>query len=211
MPVSPKTRQALSTVRAICFDMDGTLTLPSIDFQRMRELAGVDKGKRILDAVMQFPSPRREAALEAIELVEKEGRENAKLMDGTKDLLEYLQIREVPLAILTRNNKQAVDHFMALLDMKTNPFVMTIDRSFHPCKPHPEPLVHISSKGFNLQPSQCLMVGDHADDVACGRSAGSSTCHVRADQCDDIVDADFSVNSMKHLHETLKLVWEESS
>ena len=49
----------------------GTLTVPALDFAKMRSLCGVPLGQPILETVLQYPEPRRSQAMEYIKQVEK--------------------------------------------------------------------------------------------------------------------------------------------
>jgi phosphoglycolate phosphatase-like HAD superfamily hydrolase len=42
----------------------------------------------------------------------KEGRENLRLLPGTRDILQWLGDEGVPCALLTRNDQEAVEHFV---------------------------------------------------------------------------------------------------
>ena len=60
--------------------MDGTLTIPCIDFGEMRRRAGVPAGQDILDAINGWPeAERRERAYAAIAEVEGEALKNMKV------------------------------------------------------------------------------------------------------------------------------------
>lgn len=69
--LEPAVLGRLRKVKGICFDMDGTLTIPALDFAKMRELTGVPDGKPILETVLQYPEPRRSEAMAVIKQVEK--------------------------------------------------------------------------------------------------------------------------------------------
>jgi phosphoglycolate phosphatase-like HAD superfamily hydrolase len=42
----------------------------------------------------------------------QEGRENLRLLPGTRDILQWLGDEGVPCALLTRNDHEAVEHFV---------------------------------------------------------------------------------------------------
>ena len=71
-------RHLHSTIRAIkgvIFDMDGTLTIPVLNFSEMRARIGLPQGADILAAVANMVADERERAMEIIEECEEEGRE----------------------------------------------------------------------------------------------------------------------------------------
>ena len=69
-------RHLYSTIRAIkgvIFDMDGTLTIPVLNFNEMRARLGLPQGTDILAAVANMGAEERERAMEIIEECEEEG------------------------------------------------------------------------------------------------------------------------------------------
>ena len=49
-------------IRGVAFDMDGTLTVPVLDFQLMRQRVGVPQTADILDTINAWAPERRERA-----------------------------------------------------------------------------------------------------------------------------------------------------
>ena len=169
-------------VRGVIFDMDGTLTVPVLDFVKMRKEVGVALGRDIGRADMlkeveaEICEDRRQAALEAIRIVEREGHEKMKLARDVRAVCDFLDERNIPRAILTRNSKESLDYFHDRLPAipKFHPAVSR-DCGFLP-KPHPDALEHISTQVWGFSTNEVLMVGDSAkDDVRAGRRAGAIT------------------------------------
>ena len=55
------------------FDMDGTLTIPVLNFTEMRTRLGLSQGADILPAVMNMESAERDRAMAIIRELEEEG------------------------------------------------------------------------------------------------------------------------------------------
>lgn len=53
--------------------MDGTLTIPALNFLEMRTRLGLSRGVDILPTVMVMPAEEREQAMEIIREMEEEG------------------------------------------------------------------------------------------------------------------------------------------
>ena len=53
--------------------MDGTLTVPVLDFVEMRSRLGLPQGADILPTVMRMPAAQRAQAMRTIEELEEEG------------------------------------------------------------------------------------------------------------------------------------------
>ena len=76
IPAQASARHLYSTIREIkgvIFDMDGTLTLPVLNFLEMRTRLGIPRGADILPTVLKMPREERERALNIIEELEDEG------------------------------------------------------------------------------------------------------------------------------------------
>lgn len=73
------------------------------------------------------------------------------------------------------------------------------ERSFIPPKPAPDAIHHIAA-GWNIDPSDTVMIGDSKDDMACGKAAGSITILLRNEKNAQLTDeADFVVDSLEHI------------
>ena len=60
-------------LKGVIFDMDGTLTLPILDFLAMKTRIGIPPEADILPTVLRMPQKERERALKIIEEYEDEG------------------------------------------------------------------------------------------------------------------------------------------
>ena len=69
-------------LRGIVFDMDGTLTVPCIDFAEMRRRVGVTTGDILLE-IDNWSSERRVAAHKILVEIETEANASMKVMPGT--------------------------------------------------------------------------------------------------------------------------------
>ena len=160
-------------VLGVVFDMDGTLTLQgAIDFARMRARVGAPRGTDVLEHIAAQPAAAR-AALEAAVIEEETaGLARMALAPDAREALVRLTSGGVPVALLTRNNDDAVSRTLALLDLPAPVFSVALSRSFTPCKPHPAPLRHIGA-AWSVRPEALAMVGDSVDDMLCARAAGA--------------------------------------
>ena len=196
---SPPDRPPL---RGVIFDMDGTLTVPNHDFKRMYERVGCVTSD-ILTEIDTWEPARRERAEAIIHEMETEALVGMRVMPHASSLGAFLDERDVPRGLVTRNVSASVDHFHAehwgrpefghersskqdnerrstsvsssgsFLGLK--PFFPALARDFRPFKPAPDALLHICA-AWGVPPSACAMVGDSAkDDVVAGNRAGCVT------------------------------------
>ncbi|KAL1342190.1 hypothetical protein HN51_028773 [Arachis hypogaea] len=176
---SPKTR-----LRGVVFDMDGTLTVPAIDFAAMyRAVLGEHEYNRIksqnpsgidiLHEIENWTPQKQRKAFETIADYERQGLNRLQIMPGAAELCGLLDSKNIRRGLITRNVKSAVDLFHERFGITFSP---ALSREFRPYKPDPAPLLHICSV-WDVLPNEVIMVGDSLkDDVACGKRAGAFTC-----------------------------------
>lgn len=177
-------------LRGVVFDMDGTLTVPNLDFSDLYARCNVSLGQDILRAIAEMKDPEQASKAKAIvEEVEKEGRRTLCLMPGAKELGTWLKAHQLPIALVTRNSQTTVDHFVQNLwknnkkqngndgedgdehvdgDALNLDFSLTISREENssnnnnfPPKPDPSAMYHIAQQwNIDLPTRDLLMVGD---------------------------------------------------
>lgn len=196
-PGNGKTPKGL---RGVIFDMDGTLTVPLLDFRRIRAELGLSGPEDLAVQIERMPAERRRKAWEWIERHEAEAAGKARLRPHARELLEEIRRREWRLGLLTRNTRQSVELLCDRFDLCFDR-VLTREHPF--IKPRPEPVLTMCAD-WNLSPAEVLVVGDYRHDIECGRRAGAPTCFVRNPGATDFSDmADYAVDSLLELHELL--------
>ncbi len=184
-----------SQYQGIIFDMDGTLTVPTLDFSAMRDDIGLGSGD-VAQEISALPPDQQQEAWRIVEQHEAEARQNMQLQPGTTELLRDCRSTGIRLGIVTRNTPQGVDAFCEMFDLQ---FDCILTRAFPFMKPHPAPVLHIL-EDWNLAGSDALMVGDYVHDIDCGREAGTDTCfYQNPGHPDHGITANFTVHSMQEL------------
>lgn len=167
----------------------------------MRARALIPPGSDILHHVSTLVGQDREHALAAIAQVEAEGRDRTRLNDGCVPLLQALHSLKVPMAILTRNNQDALEWMLqkfALTQFFPPNLRISRDFPFRP-KPHPDGLLHIAKTCGILDMKRVLMVGDWTDDIDAGLAAGCDTCLLKYDKNSHVTNAHIVVDSLGDL------------
>ncbi|XVE81964.1 hypothetical protein DITRI_Ditri15bG0108700 [Diplodiscus trichospermus] len=111
-----------SRLRGVVFDMDGTLTVPVIDFAAMyRAVLGVDEYKRvkaenpsgidILHHIENWSPDKQQIAYQIIADYEKQGLDRLQIMPGAAELCDFLDRKKIRRGLITRNVKESVDLF----------------------------------------------------------------------------------------------------
>ena len=158
--------------KGIIFDMDGTLTVPEINFGKMREILGVENGTDLLEYPKSLSKKDRIQYFKKLEEFEKEGQKNLRFQKGVIQTLNKFIESNIKLSIITRNCKANTDIVIDKLNIDFDP---VLTREFDYIKPHPGPIHHILSI-WKLKPEEVIIVGDFKDDILCGINAGILTC-----------------------------------
>lgn len=181
--------------KGLIFDMDGTLTVPAIDFISVRRELGILEGD-LVPIIDAWPEERRNWAWQLIEKYEDDVRSKTKLQPGVHDALVKFQRAGIKLGILTRNSRLGVDALLNILDIE---FDAILTRDHTHIKPAPEPVWEIT-KSWNITAEEALVIGDYIHDIECGNTAGASTCFFANPGMTSYADlADFSVTSFTEL------------
>ncbi len=147
--------------------MDGTLTIPRLDFPRIKTEMGIGD-QPILESLASMPPHRRAAAEAILHRHEDEAAANAELAPGCRELITCLRQRRIGMALVTRNRRQSVDTFLARHPL---PIDVLITRDDGPHKPHPASLL-LACHRLSVSPAHAWMVGDGSYDVQAAIAAG---------------------------------------
>ena len=120
-------RKVKSHIEGVIFDMDGTLTIPVLDFSELRTRLGINDTTDILEYANKCVGDKKQEVFRTIETFEDEGNKNLKLQPHIYDLFSYLKRNQLQTALITRNNSRAVEAFFEklLADDKDNVFHST--------------------------------------------------------------------------------------
>jgi HAD superfamily hydrolase (TIGR01549 family) len=186
--------------QGLIFDMDGTLTVPAIDFISVRRELGILEGD-LVPIIEAWPEERRNWAWQLIEKYEDAVRAQTKLQTGVYTALVKFRNANIKLGILTRNSQKGVDALLNILDIE---FDAILTREHPHIKPAPEPVWEIA-KSWNMSPETILVIGDYIHDIECGNAAGAKSCFfANPGMTSYAALADFTVASFAEL-ETLVL------
>jgi len=183
--------------RGIIFDMDGTLTVPQLNFGTIRsELQLPDDGHDLVRQIAALPSARQQHAWAVIERHEEEAAVHNRMQPGARETLERFARHGIRLGILTRNSPRSIEIFLQTFQL---PIEIAVGREFEPLKPAPEPVWHILRQ-WGLTPAECLLVGDFHHDLHAGRAAGTATCFFHNPDTESFAHlADYTVSNYAEL------------
>lgn len=181
-------------VKAVLFDLDGTLIdsapdlgaaadkmrtdrgLPSLPYEKYRPMAGA--GARGMLGVAfgmtpehpDFPAMREEF----FRNYEACMTQRTYVFDGVAQLIASLAERELAWGVVTNKSMRFTAPLTKAMPLfSTARTVVGGDSTPHP-KPHPAPLLE-AARQVGVRPIECVYVGDDLRDVQAGRAAGMRT------------------------------------
>lgn len=160
--------------------MDGTLTIPNLDFAEMYRRANVDMDDDILEAINRMDDAAATHAKGVIEEMEQEGRRTLQLMPGAAETIQWLAAHSIPTALVTRNSARTAQRLVELLETTTArdvafDHIITRDDEEFPPKPDPASFHRIATS-WNVPTENLAMVGDSlSNDIVYGKRAGATT------------------------------------
>ncbi len=189
-------------IRAICFDVDGTLSDTDDQFVKLLEkwlrlfsylFPKGDAQTTARRIVMALENPgtalhslpdrlnidHRIANLSAIlsrPLKQKRETPPLPIIPGVKEMLENLQPC-YPMAVVSARGQR---NTMAFLDyFQITPFFRAIatGQTCPHTKPYPDPILWVAEK-MSVPPTSCLLIGDTTVDIRAGRAAGAQNVGV---------------------------------
>lgn len=154
----------------IIFDLDGTLTVPVLDFDVIRAEIGIESGP-ILEAVAELTGHQRTRAEAILFAHEERAARSATLQPRAAQCVARLRKTGWPVAILTRNAQR----WAALILER---YAITVDalrtRDDGVIKPSPDAVNELLAQ-FDCDAAGSWMIGDHWFDIQTGLAAGCGT------------------------------------
>lgn len=196
MPSAPETEQPgggsllrrAAAVRAVLFDLDGTLiSTRRLYLEAYRRALEPDVGRLLTDAEIMALEPRSELRLLRAQVgdaaftacVERFQQHYRELHDthfggiyaGIPPMLEALRAAGLPLGVVTGKSRRSWDTTVAHCAL--GPFDVTVfdDDVAHP-KPHPEGLL-LAAERLGLPPTALAYVGDALSDTTAALATGA--------------------------------------
>jgi HAD superfamily hydrolase (TIGR01509 family) len=165
---------ANTRIKLVVFDMDGTLTMPILNFAKIRADIGmpIEFSGLTLDYIKTLTDETaRKRAFAILEHYEDVAANEAGLQPGAKKTLQTLSDWGLRTALLTRNSQRAVD---IVLGKHSLQFEDIFTRENAPPKPDPA-AINTLIKKYSLERDEVVMVGDLWPDVETGINAGVAT------------------------------------
>jgi len=195
----------MDSIKAVIFDLDGTITEPFFDFDAIRAEMGLlpDAGP-ILEAMEKMTAEQRTNAQKILDYHEQLAVKKSKLNPGAKETLDKLRQRSIKIGILTRNTK---DNAFAIAKKHNLKFDAVVSREDGPVKPDAFGVLELC-RIFSVKPAETLVVGDYLFDLLCARAGGAVAIllenHKNAKQFSRF--ADYSIRKIPQILEIIETI-----
>ena len=179
-------------MKAVLFDLDGTLIDTATDFIRIIQDMCRAEQRVVVDAAL-IRTQVSEGARAMVKLVYPElevddpvflahrqrfldvyGADIAvdtDLFEGMYPLLEALEAKGIPWGIVTNKPRWLSEALLNALNLTERCAVLVCPEDVKHTKPDPEPM-YLAAKHIQIDPKDCIYVGDHPRDIDAGRNAG---------------------------------------
>jgi len=183
-----------SLYKGVFFDLDGTLADTAPDLVAAANLLRITRGLAPLPYEVLRPTASagargliqgafgydnqhpqfEELRDEFLANYEKDICVHSKLFDGMDDLLQELEKEQVLWGIVTNKVERFTHPLLKLMSLHERSAAIVGGDTTPHSKPHPAPILK-AAEICNINPSQCLYVGDDLRDIEAGRAAGMKT------------------------------------
>ena len=189
-------------IKAVIFDLDGTITQPFFDFDNIREEIGLarDSGP-LLESMEKMTSQQRQNAEKILHYHEQKAVTESKLNANAKQTLSALRSAGINIGILTRNKRE---NALAVAKKHELEFDTVIGREDGPVKPDAFGVLRICEQ-FDVEPKETMLVGDYLFDLLSAKAAGAvAVLLANHSQADEFAEhADFCVEDISRILEII--------
>lgn len=217
-------------MKAVLFDLDGTLIDTAADFIRIIQDMCRAEQRTVVDAAL-IRTQVSEGARAMVKLVYPElevddpvflahrqrfldiyGADIAvdtDLFEGMYPLLEALETKGIPWGIVTNKPRWLSEALLSALNLTERCAVLVCPEDVKNTKPDPEPM-YLAAKQIQIHAQDCIYVGDHPRDIDAGRNAGMYSIlaaygYLPLEHKDDLTawHADCIVETVSQLHQVI--------
>lgn len=182
-------------VRAVLFDLDGTLIDTAPDFIRIIKLmcseanvpapsdasirAQVSEGARamvnLVHPELSVDSPELlNFRQQFLNIYQQNIAVDTCLFPDMDNVLKELEALDIPWGIVTNKPRGLSELLLDALHLTERCQVLVCPEDVKHTKPDPEPM-YLAAKQLNISPEKIMYVGDHPRDIDAGRAAGMPT------------------------------------
>lgn len=187
-------RAMFKNIRAVLFDLDGTLIdsapdlgaaadkmrtdrgLAPLPLERYRPMAGAGARGMLAEAFGIAPDHPEFLALREEFFLNYESCMTARtqIFAGVPELVSQILQRQMAWGVVTNKAARFTEPLTRALPLFASAGAVVSGDTTPHAKPHPAPLLEAALR-LNLEPQYCIYVGDDERDIVAGRAAGMGT------------------------------------
>ena len=168
----------INNIKAVLFDMDGTLTVPNIDWKELRARVGVAEGVGIMEHIYALSGLEARRADLIVRETEMTSVCDAVANQGLGQLFDQLENKPWKRALITNNHREAMERVVSTFDLR---FDLLMSREDAPLKPAPD-LLLLALERFEISPEEAVFIGDGRYDREASAAAGVRYIHLENDR-----------------------------
>ncbi len=185
-------------LKAIIFDLDGTLIEADYNWKKVREMLGIEEGS-ILSNFEKLSPCEREEKEAVLRQIEKEHTQRAYLVPGVYELISFLDAHGIKRALVTNNTRDNVEFILKKFDLKFE-VILTREDGFY--KPDPQPMYE-AIKRLGVDKDEVIAIGDSFLDLQAAKAAGIPIFILEKNK-EDLPGADFYYKDLYDIINYLK-------
>ncbi|WP_122900786.1 HAD-IA family hydrolase [Acinetobacter sp. B51(2017)] len=218
-------------MKAVLFDLDGTLIDTAADFIRIIQNMCREKGCKVVAgdlirtqvsegarAMVKLVYPELDVTDEVflahrqrfLDIYGADIAVDTDLFEGMYPLLAELEAANIPWGIVTNKPRWLSEALLEALNLTQRCSVLVCPEDVTHTKPDPEPM-YLAAKQIAIAPEDCIYVGDHPRDIDAGRAAKMYTIlaaygYLPLAHKDDLTawQADCIVNTVAELQQQIR-------
>lgn len=218
-------------MKAVLFDLDGTLIDTAADFIRIIQNMCREKGCEVVAgdlirtqvsegarAMVKLVYPELDVTDEVflahrqrfLDIYGADIAVDTDLFEGMYPLLAELEAANIPWGIVTNKPRWLSKALLEALNLTQRCSVLVCPEDVTHTKPDPEPM-YLAAKQIAIAPEECIYVGDHPRDIDAGRAAKMYTIlaaygYLPLAHKDDLTawQADCIVNTVAELQQQIR-------
>lgn len=159
-----------SNSKAFILDWDGVIADTKLDFSDIRKRYYGGRKALLLEEASTLSESERNSLMEELNELEVAAAKKATVVAGAFELIEWLNSREIPFCIVSRNSSESIKIAAEKISFQLPELVFARENSKW-IKPDPCAFIY-AAESMGVCPGDCVVVGDFIYDLQGARRSG---------------------------------------
>ena len=196
-------------IKAVLFHLESTLIEgQDANAQTIKTSIGCPAGTAVPDFISSLPDEDRTHARSELKRFEIKAAANSKPAPGAPEIIRYLKLKKLRLAIISDINASLAEKMLLHLpDVNTSDFNPFISRDELPAQRPDTNMIKLAAGQMNLPPEQVLVIAGDASIVLAGQKAGAPTVFLARPTAAEMaaVESPFQISHLDALKPIVRL------